>query len=60
MDVLRQNGILKKFKGEGAPAAAPQGDDVIAQIEKLSKLKESGILSEDEFNAKKAELLAKL
>lgn len=62
MDVLRQHGILKKFKGEGAPAAAaaPQGEDVLGQIEKLAKLKDAGILSEDEFAQKKAELLAKL
>ncbi len=40
--------------------AAPSGDDPLAQLEKLNKLKEMGILSEEEFNAKKADLLAKL
>lgn len=40
--------------------AAPAQDDPIAQLEKLSKLKEAGIISEDEFNAKKADLLGKL
>lgn len=40
--------------------SAPQQDDPIAQLEKLNKLKEMGIISEDEFNAKKADLLAKL
>ena len=34
--------------------------DVLAQIEKFSKLKDAGILSEEEFAAKKAELLTKL
>ena len=34
--------------------------DVLAQIEKLSKLKDAGILSEEEFAVKKAELLTKL
>lgn len=34
--------------------------DVLEQIEKLSKLKEAGILSEEEFSAKKADLLSKL
>lgn len=34
--------------------------DVLEQLEKLSKLKDAGILSEDEFNQKKAELLTKL
>ncbi len=40
--------------------AAPTQDDPLAQLEKLNKLKEMGIISEDEFNAKKADLLAKL
>lgn len=61
MDVLRQNGILDKFAGEEKKQES-SGDqvDVLGQIEKLSKLKESGILSEEEFAQKKAELLAKL
>lgn len=41
-------------------AAASTQDDPLAQLEKLSKLKEMGIITEDEFNAKKADLLAKL
>lgn len=40
--------------------SAPAQDDPIAQLEKLNKLKEMGIISEEEFNAKKAVLLAKL
>lgn len=40
--------------------AAPAADNPLAQLEKLNKLKEAGILSEEEFNAKKADLLAKL
>lgn len=35
-------------------------NDIPEQIEKLSQLKNSGILTEDEFNSKKAELLARL
>ena len=34
--------------------------DILLQIEKLSELKEKGILTEDEFQAKKSELLARL
>ncbi len=34
--------------------------DVLEQLEKLSKLKDSGIISEEEFNQKKAVLLEKL
>jgi len=43
-----------------APAAAVKPDDVIATIERLGELKAKGILTDDEFNAKKAELLKKL
>lgn len=40
--------------------AAPAGDDPLAQLEKLNKLKEAGIVTEEEFAAKKADLLSKL
>lgn len=46
-----------------APAAAPtavSADEVVATIEKLHGLKTKGILSDAEFDAKKAELLKKL
>jgi len=41
---------------EAAPAAAPQ-DDLAAQLESLAKLRDQGILTEEEFSAKKAQLL---
>jgi len=34
--------------------------DPLEQLEKLSKLKEMGVISEEEFNVKKAELLSKI
>jgi len=37
-----------------------QEADIFAAIEKLSALKEKGILSDSEYSAKKAELLARL
>ncbi|WP_326534684.1 SPFH domain-containing protein [Pseudorhodoferax sp.] len=46
-----------------AAAAAPVGlkpDEVMATLEKLAELKGKGILTEEEFSAKKAELLKKL
>jgi hypothetical protein len=46
-----------------AAAAAPVGvkpEDVMATLEKLGELKSKGILTDDEFNAKKAELLKNL
>ena len=45
------------------PAAAAVGvkpEDVMATIEKLADLKAKGILTQDEFDTKKAELLKKL
>jgi membrane protease subunit (stomatin/prohibitin family) len=45
----------------GSAAAAPmKADEVMATIEKLAELKTKGILTEDEFATKKAELLKKL
>jgi hypothetical protein len=44
-------------------AAAPVGlkpDEVMATLEKLADLKAKGILTEEEFSSKKAELLKKL
>ena len=40
---------------EAAPAAA--GDDVVAQIEQLSQLHNSGVLNDEQFDAAKAKLL---
>lgn len=37
-----------------------QETDPLEQLEKLNKLKEAGIISEEEFNQKKADLLSKL
>ena len=49
--------------GAAAAAAAPVGvkaEDVMATLEKLGDLKSKGILTQEEFDAKKAELLKKL
>jgi len=43
-----------------AAPAAMRPDEVMATLEKLADLKAKGILTEDEFSAKKAELLKKL
>ena len=46
-----------------APSAAPAADpadEIVATLEKLHGLVTKGILTQDEFNAKKAELLSKL
>ncbi len=41
-------------------SSSNSGDDVFATIEKLSNLRAKGILSDDEFSAKKAELLSRV
>jgi membrane protease subunit (stomatin/prohibitin family) len=49
--------------GQAPAAAAPAGmspDQVMATLEKLAELHAKGILTADEFSAKKAELLKKL
>jgi hypothetical protein len=41
-----------------ATASAPAGDSVIDQLKELGELKAQGILTEEEFEAQKAKLLA--
>ena len=43
---------------EPPPAAAPAQDDMLDQLQKLGELKASGVLTEDEFAAQKAKILA--
>jgi hypothetical protein len=43
--------------GQGAADAAGGMDDTAAQLEQLAKLKEQGILTEEEFAAKKKQIL---
>jgi membrane protease subunit (stomatin/prohibitin family) len=63
--VLAQN-LQQGLQGGASAAAAPAAaasiapDQVMATIEKLADLKAKGILTDDEFAAKKAELLKKL
>ncbi|MGZ7162514.1 MAG: SHOCT domain-containing protein [Halobacteriota archaeon] len=38
----------------------PQPVDVVGQIERLEKLKDQGFLTEQEFQAKKQDLLARM
>jgi hypothetical protein len=40
-----------------APAAADDGDDMLAQLEKLGELRDKGILTDEEFATQKAKLL---
>jgi membrane protease subunit (stomatin/prohibitin family) len=45
---------------QGGEQKKESSDDILAMIEKLAKLKESGALTEEEFQAKKKDLLSKL
>ena len=47
-------------KLEPHPAETAQEIDIFAKIERLAKLQQKGILSPEEFAAKKAELLSRL
>ena len=60
--VLAQN-LQQGLQGgasQAAQAAAIRPEDVMATLEKLGELKAKGILTDEEFSAKKAELLKKL
>ena len=66
MTLIELSEFVKKFEETfevtaAAPvavaAAAPAAEDPIAQIEKLGKLKEQGLLTEEEFAAQKAKIL---
>jgi membrane protease subunit (stomatin/prohibitin family) len=59
--VLAQNlqAGLQSHPAAAAPVAM-KADDVMATLEKLGELKGKGILTQEEFDAKKAELLKKL
>ena len=46
------------YPPEPMPAAMPTQEDTIAQLERLGALKAQGILTEEEFEAQKAKLLA--
>jgi hypothetical protein len=41
-----------------APAPAPAGKDMVTQLKELAELKDQGILTEAEFDAQKAKILA--
>ena len=58
---VRPAGRGRAGSGSGprsAPAAPSAGDDMMAQLTQLSQLHNAGVLSDDEFAAAKAKLLA--
>jgi hypothetical protein len=60
-EIARQFRRLKTELDAPAPTATPPtGDDPLAQIEKLAKLRDQGIISAEEFDQKKAELMDRI
>jgi hypothetical protein len=60
-DRLRNLGIRARFRASAAaPAGTAPATDITDQIAKLAALRDQGILTDEEFSAKKAELLSRL
>lgn len=58
MQQAAQDAVAAAAPAAPAPAAAaPAGVDIVAELQKLAALKESGILDDAEFAAAKAKLL---
>jgi hypothetical protein len=65
LPVVSQNGqpfrkTPTAFSGSGAPTGSKPSSDVLATLEHLGSLKTQGILTDAEFNSKKADLLSRL
>lgn len=55
------SGLLKERKAAPSPeSTATEKSDVAEQLMKLASLRDAGVLTEDEFAAKKAELLSRM
>lgn len=56
---VRQNVEMQNeaMKNQSAPTQAAPQDDVTAQLQQLAQLKDQGILTQEEFDAKKKQLL---
>ena len=61
--VAKENAEERRFQRmaqSATPAAAPPGPSIPEQIEQLDSLRQRGVISEDEFERKKAELLGRM
>ena len=54
---LQQQAAMQEAAPQQA-AAAPAADDTVAKLQQLAELKSQGILTEEEFAAQKAKILA--
>lgn len=55
--MARRNAGPTESPVETSPAAVPAEDDAVAQLQQLAQLKDQGILTDEEFAAKKAQIL---
>jgi membrane protease subunit (stomatin/prohibitin family) len=56
-----QQAAAQQAPAQAAPVeAAPSSDDLIAKLKELANLKDQGILTEAEFDAQKAKILAEM
>jgi len=47
----------RRNSNDGAQAAAPAQSDLAAQLEELQNLKNQGVITQEEFDAKKKQIL---
>ncbi len=59
-NTMRYEGVHPSSAPLAAPAAAPSTVDPMVQLKQLGELRDAGILTEEEFTAKKAEILSRL
>ena len=59
-DPTRINAALPLTEIAAPEAAAPATTDLVAQLKQLAELRDAGILTEDEFAAKKTEILSRM
>ncbi len=57
MDLLRGNKILKLFRGKGSVSASAPQIDTAEQLKKFKDLLDNGIITQEEFDVKKKQLL---
>jgi len=54
------NSAPPNLSGSPSPSTGKEENNVLAMIEQLSALRDKGVLTEEEFQKKKAELLARM
>ena len=59
-DLTRAVDKIRELTSSASAQKSQRDDSALEKIEKLAELKEKGIISEEEYNEKKAELLTKI